>query len=83
MDTFLSVSGGSRLSFGKAVRVSSASQDPDADFGGFFIGDYIGNAASLSAIHPIWSDSRGLGSTVPNQDAVTARVSRGSDLAGR
>jgi ammonia channel protein AmtB len=52
-------------------------------FGGFFIGDYIGNAASLSVIHPIWSDSRGLGSAVPNQDAVTARVTASSDLAGR
>src|SRR3954468_21092508 len=83
MDTFLSVSGGSRLSFGKAVRVSSASQDPDADFGGFFIGDYIGNAASRAATHPIWSDSRGLDASVPNQDAVTARVSQAEDLAGR
>ena len=83
MDTYLSVSGGSRLSFGKAVRVSSASQNPDEDFGGFFIGDYIGNTASLSVIHPIWSDTRGLNSPVPNQDAVTARVSQSSDLAGR
>jgi hypothetical protein len=82
MDTYLSISHGGGLAFGRSVRVTSASMDPDVDesFGGGFIGDYNGNAASRLAVHPIWTDTRGLGFPKPNQDAVTASVFLGDEV---
>jgi hypothetical protein len=42
-------------SFGTNVRVTSQSSNPDADFGGTFIGDYFGIAPCGT---PIWTDTR-------------------------
>ncbi len=76
IDTYVSTASGNSLNFRKDARATTESFDPDADpsFGGAFLGDYIGNAASRHAAHPIWTDTRPLGFPIPNQDAVTAIV---------
>jgi hypothetical protein len=55
-DIFMAESVNHGATFGRNVRVSTASSDPDFDgFGGTFIGDYFGLAA---AGVPVWGDTR-------------------------
>ena len=81
LNTWLSTSFDNGASFEAQLLVSSGPSDPIHDgFGGQFIGDYIGVAASANAAHPAWTDTRGLGCAgkpgcTPNADAVTATIS--------
>jgi len=46
-------------SFGPSIRVTDQSFDPyDDGFGGLFIGDYNGMAATDNASYPFWTDTR-------------------------
>ncbi len=75
LTSYLSTSRNHGSSFAKALLVSSGPSDPNTDFDGTFIGDYNGLAASSKAVHPIWTDMRGLEQpNSPNQDAVTTTV---------
>lgn len=47
------------LSFQPNVRISAEASDATlGEFGGTFIGDYIGICASPRALHPVWTDIR-------------------------
>jgi hypothetical protein len=54
-DIFSAASTDHGASFGPNVRVTTQSSNPDADFGGTFIGDYFGMAPCGT---PVWVDSR-------------------------
>ncbi len=63
------------LSFGPNVRVSDAVSDASQDgFGGGFIGDYNGLAASGLSAHPYWTDVRAANA---NAEGYTAAVGPG------
>ncbi len=82
LNTFLGTSRNGGLGFGKNIQVSDGATDPNFNFSGTFIGDYIGVAASATAVHPIWTDARRVVCVTlvcrHNQDAVTATVFFGS-----
>ena len=54
-DVFSAASTDHGVSFGANVRVTSQSSNPDADFSGQFIGDYLGMASCGT---PVWTDTR-------------------------
>jgi hypothetical protein len=60
--------------FQPGVRVSEFPVDPNAQFGGGFIGDYIGIAAGPLTIHPAWMATQRAAGSTPQQDAATAVV---------
>jgi hypothetical protein len=70
---YLSTSRGSG-GFQPGVRVSQFPVDPNAQFGGGFIGDYIGIAAGPLTIHPSWMATQRAAGSTPQQDAATAVV---------
>jgi hypothetical protein len=73
IDVSLSTSTTNGESFAPSVRVTSSSSDPSIQFGGTFIGDYIG-LASDAAAHPIWTDTRRIVYGSRNQDIMTSQV---------
>ncbi|MCC7354481.1 MAG: exo-alpha-sialidase, partial [Anaerolineae bacterium] len=54
------------LSFGLNARVTTFASNPDVGFGGQFIGDYMGLAATDDSAYPAWVDTRN-----GNQDVFT------------
>ncbi len=58
------------VTFETNVKVSDLPINPDINFQGTFIGDYIGVAADPSRARPVWTDTRNL-----NQDIYTDVVS--------
>jgi hypothetical protein len=80
LNTFLATSRSGGVGFGRQLLVSSGPTDPNINFSGTFIGDYIGVATSARAAHPIWTDARRVVCQLvvtdcrQNQDAVTATV---------
>lgn len=74
LSVYVSTGRGGGLRFAPAVRVSSGPSNPDVQFGGSFIGDYIGIAATAGRLNPIWTDTRRLVRSFPAQAAVTSPV---------
>ncbi|MFO0981942.1 MAG: sialidase family protein [Planctomycetota bacterium] len=58
IDLYFARSSDGGQSFRANQRVTSVSFDPNTYGDGFFIGDYIGVAASDRAVHPLWTDGR-------------------------
>ena len=82
VDLYFASSTNDGLSFGVNTRVSTASSNTTANFGGTgsptagqFFGDYNGIAAFDGVAYPLWTDSR-----TGDQDVVTTQVG-GADLA--
>lgn len=74
LSVYVSTGRGGGLRFEPAVRVSSGPSNPDVQFSGSFIGDYIGMAATAGRLNPIWTDTRRLVLSFPAQAAVTSPV---------
>ncbi|MEW6743238.1 MAG: sialidase family protein [Planctomycetota bacterium] len=56
--TYVARSSNGGTSFRTNKKVSDVSWDHQNDFGGGFIGDYIGMGASNQRVHPVWCDAR-------------------------
>lgn len=69
LDVFYTESRDGGATFTQNQRVSDQSIDPDIQFQGQFIGDYIGLALTSTNAHPAWTDSRNL-----NQDVFTDKI---------
>ncbi len=68
-DIFYTDSTDGGATFSPNTRITDTSSDPNVQFSGKFIGDYIGLAITRTEAHPVWTDTRNL-----NQDIFTSRV---------
>ena len=69
LDVFYTDSTDGGVTFSENVRITDLSIDPNVQFQGQFIGDYIGLALTDTNAHPAWTDTRNL-----NQDIFTDHV---------
>ncbi len=69
LDVFYTDSSDQGLTFSSNTRVTDTSFSPDVEFGGQFIGDYIGLAVTKTDAYPVWTDTRNL-----DQDIFTDRI---------
>ncbi|GJG85564.1 hypothetical protein tb265_07450 [Gemmatimonadetes bacterium T265] len=74
LSVYLNTGRGGGLQFDPVVRVTTGPSNPDVQFGGTCIGDYIGMAATTGRLNPIWTDTRHVVSSFPAQAAVTSPV---------
>ncbi len=66
MDIFYSASTDFGHTFQANQKLTDVPSNPDVNFSGKFIGDYIGLAASSGHVHAVWTDTRNM-----NQDIFT------------